>query len=329
MKCKINFSSLSKFRSELMGIATLMIIICHANPYGVSMPAFLSSICSYGNFGVDIFLLVSGIGLSFSLSKVDLSNRHDISRWYCKRYLRILVPYIVISLAILPLKNYLANGDWFMMLYNLSTLSFWTHHQSAWYVALLIPLYLLSPLFYKLSNALIIKQIAVGGVILAILSQSLSMLHTSNDNEIWTNITFCLCRTTSFFMGMALTPLVKSEKKINVLYVLLCFLPAYFLCHKIASHETFQVLQTIPIVAILVWLLEKVSKDNYFKKIIAWFGMISLESYLFNVYLNAFTKQIGINSYLLVIISGIILSAIFHYLSEKLINKIKLIINLK
>ena len=43
-------------------------------------------------------------------------------------------------------------------------------------------------------------------------------------------------------MGMALTPLVKSEKKINVLYVLLCFLPAYFLCHKIASHDTFQVL---------------------------------------------------------------------------------------
>lgn len=163
MKYKINFSSLSKFRSELMGIATLMIIICHANAYGVSMPSVLSSICSYGNFGVDIFLLVSGIGLSFSLSKVDLRNRHDVSRWYCKRYLRILVPYIIISLSILPLKNYLANGDWLMMFYNLSTLSFWSHHQSAWYVALLIPLYLLSPLFYKLSNALIIKQIAVGG----------------------------------------------------------------------------------------------------------------------------------------------------------------------
>lgn len=115
------------------------------------------------------------------------------------------------------------------------------------------------------------------------------------------------------------------------MFCMYCFVSCQldFLCHKIASHDTFQVLQTIPIVAILVWLLEKVSKGNYFKKIIAWFGMISLESYLFNVYLNAFTKQIGLNSYLLVIISGIILSVIFHYLSEKLISKIKLIINLK
>lgn len=51
----INLFVLSKWRTELMGFATLCIIICHAVPFGIDMPYILSRILSFGNLGVEFF----------------------------------------------------------------------------------------------------------------------------------------------------------------------------------------------------------------------------------------------------------------------------------
>lgn len=53
--CSFNLGLFSQYRSELMGIATLLIIICHAPIYGVQMPQWLSILLSNGGLGVDIF----------------------------------------------------------------------------------------------------------------------------------------------------------------------------------------------------------------------------------------------------------------------------------
>ena len=46
--CSFNLGLFSQYRSELMGIATLLIIICHAPIYGVQMPQWLSIFLSNG-----------------------------------------------------------------------------------------------------------------------------------------------------------------------------------------------------------------------------------------------------------------------------------------
>ena len=75
----------SRFRSELMGIAAIMIIVCHMPANGVDMPAIASKIFQAGGVGCDIFLFLSGFGLSVSLSKYRfggdccLGIRRDIS----------------------------------------------------------------------------------------------------------------------------------------------------------------------------------------------------------------------------------------------------------
>ena len=321
---KISFSSLSKYRAQLMGVATLMIIMCHANPYGVQLPRVLSRIFSYGNIGVDIFLFVSGVGLTYSLDKVKFANFEELWQWYRRRYVRILLPYLLISLTILPLKTWLdTDGNWLRMLCDVTTLPFWTHHRSAWFVALLIPLYLLTPLFYRVIISKSIRKTIVGGGILIAISQVLSMYHPVGESDIWHNITFCLCRTTSFFAGMTLTPLVKSDKRVNVLYVLCSFLPLYGVCHKICPEHTFQILQALPILALISWIFEHMPKESYIYNLLAWFGTLSLESYLCNVYLCAFTKQMGIHSYILVVVAGITLSLIYQWLGAAIIHKIK------
>lgn len=51
-----NLSKISLLRSKLMGVGTLLIIICHAYGNNVKMPSILSKIVNNGQIGVDIFL---------------------------------------------------------------------------------------------------------------------------------------------------------------------------------------------------------------------------------------------------------------------------------
>ena len=66
-----NLEWISKYRTEIMGFAAILIILCHANVAGVVTPCLVRRLLGLGNVGVDIFLFVSGIGMYYSLSKVN------------------------------------------------------------------------------------------------------------------------------------------------------------------------------------------------------------------------------------------------------------------
>ena len=50
-----------------MGIATIMIIVCHIVGNEVLLPQCISKVLTLGNYGIDIFLFLSGLGLFYSL----------------------------------------------------------------------------------------------------------------------------------------------------------------------------------------------------------------------------------------------------------------------
>ena len=66
---KIDLELLSKYRTPLMGLSALLIIICHASTYHVEMPPVVRFLLSFGNVGVDIFLFLSGVGCCYSLNR--------------------------------------------------------------------------------------------------------------------------------------------------------------------------------------------------------------------------------------------------------------------
>ena len=59
---------LSKYRTQLMGLAMLLILIFHSS-IDLSHINIIRSLKDTGDVGVDIFLLLSGIGLYFSYTK--------------------------------------------------------------------------------------------------------------------------------------------------------------------------------------------------------------------------------------------------------------------
>ena len=78
-----------------MGIATIGIMMCHAPAYGINLPFQLNAILGLGQIGVMIFFFVSGIGLFFSIKNMEHDAR-GIMAWYRKRFVRLLVPYIIL-----------------------------------------------------------------------------------------------------------------------------------------------------------------------------------------------------------------------------------------
>lgn len=93
MQTKYLFKLLSKYRTALMGIAAIWILIFHewnrifdAIPVLGEMEHFIKRI---GFCGVDIFLLLSGMGLTFSIKKSK-----NIGVFYVKRLKRIVLPFV-------------------------------------------------------------------------------------------------------------------------------------------------------------------------------------------------------------------------------------------
>lgn len=86
---------ISKYRFELLGVATLMIIICHSSNFvnfgNSKMDFMIRKIVTYGNLGVPIFAFLSGWGIYYSLDK-----KTDLRDFYFRRFKRTILPYLCI-----------------------------------------------------------------------------------------------------------------------------------------------------------------------------------------------------------------------------------------
>ena len=110
---------LSKYRSQLMGVAIIWIMLFHS---GIDAPDnFVLRVIWYifvsfgGGCGVDLFFMLSGYGLVYSASK--LSSSREWIPWIGKRLKRIVPSYLIVAVMYYMLCDQLS---W----YNLLQLNF-------------------------------------------------------------------------------------------------------------------------------------------------------------------------------------------------------------
>lgn len=147
---KSYLSVICDYRSQLMGFAILWVMLFHSRIYfSRCLPYTFFRGIGYG--GVDIFMLVSGIGLYFSLHK-----NSDPAGFYKRRILRLFPSYIpalivwfACSYHIYPCGLYdgiraftgnLTMTGWLMNL----------NYQYNWYVQAILFFYLLTPIIYAM-----------------------------------------------------------------------------------------------------------------------------------------------------------------------------------
>lgn len=321
-----DLSSLSTYRTQLMGIATLMIIVCHAPASGVLMPSVLAKILDLGNLGVDIFLFLSGLGCYYTLSK----SVRTVS-YYKKRTYRLLIPYLTISLPFAIFYWAIGQNSILDCIYTITTLEFWLYHKGAWFVALMIPLYFISPLLYRAMNLGKVSWMYSIIIILILMVFSLFPLYNEANDSIVNNIQAAFSRVPSFILGMTIAPYCKDRKKINVLFaVALMLLFIILSAFHIKGTSTWWCI--IPILIMILTKCCSLAKNNKSAfSILTILGTISLESYLLNIYINSLLRflipnyihsSIFLGRYLeygIVVVFGIVLALLINNLTNKIL----------
>lgn len=134
----MDISLLSRYRQELMGLAMLMVVFHHLTiPQCGSVMDFLHS---NGGFGVDIFLLLSGMGLYYSTRK-----GLNLRTFLYIRLVRIFPLYILVVVSVALIKGQGVVD----ILYMASTLGYWLGKPCYdWFIPTIVVLYMLYPVFH-------------------------------------------------------------------------------------------------------------------------------------------------------------------------------------
>ena len=159
-----NLSALSKYRSELMGIAIIWIVLFHSNisaPDNFFLRALWYLFVSFGGgIGVDIFFILLGFGLFYSLQYVG--NEFVNRSWDVKRMKRILPSYLIVAIL-----YYILKGDF--SLYNLCQLNFLVNGiRDFWFIPAIVICYLLFPLFYLIGKRIGFRNMMIVSTLIVV-----------------------------------------------------------------------------------------------------------------------------------------------------------------
>lgn len=162
---------LSKYRSQLMGVAIIWIMLFHSGidaPDNFVLRAIWYIFVSFGGgSGVDLFFMLSGYGLVYSASK--LSSSREWIPWIGKRLKRIVPSYLIVAVMYYMLCDQLS---W----YNLLQLSFLLDGvRDFWFIPAIIICYLFFPLVFgsckkygfRICCTVYVLLVLLGSVVLA------------------------------------------------------------------------------------------------------------------------------------------------------------------
>ena len=331
---ELNFSSLSLYRNALYGVAALWIVLFH----GVILDKvdfsgglrFFGDTLKLGNIGVDIFVLLSGMGLFFAYSK-----KPKLAGFYYKRFLRIYLPYFLMGVPYLVYTCFVIDSRPWVFVTKVLTVNYWmgeTTPLKLWYVPVILVFYLIYPLIHKWIF-LREKNALLRMLLLAALSFALSYLLFRFSKDLYDRYDAALPRLTVFIIGCYFGKLVKEKRRIPVWAVIVSvavIAGAYPLYANTALHGLWRryygSLTGVALTIVLSQLfvdLSLLKLDRFF----AFFGAFSLEIYIATVIVRSlFTKSSFygghvFNNYL-IWMAGAVLAAYLISLLEKPLLKL-------
>lgn len=144
---------ISRYRSVLMGLASLWIYYFHVFPTSLieqfHRPTMIETYFhDLGFCGVDIFLVLSGFGLYYALSAHPVENLRDYGTFVCRRLSRIYRVFFPVTVVIALVDRWTV-GEFFGKLtgvYQLAT----NVYNYLWYVPCIVIFYLLVPGYFAL-----------------------------------------------------------------------------------------------------------------------------------------------------------------------------------
>ena len=202
----VELGKISKYRSELMGFAIIIVMLFHV-PLSRLDPFF--GLRRMGNLGVDIFFFLSGIGLWYSWAK-----QQDWRRFYLNRALRIYPAWLIVA------------GYFYISRFHGTTTAsyvdlagdiivnwdFWLHDElTFWYVPATMMLYLFAPPYMELVRRHpIYRWLVVLPLMWCIIVQYVAPVHQAVGH-----IEIFWSRVPIFFLGINFAEAVRQKREID------------------------------------------------------------------------------------------------------------------
>ena len=288
-----DYGLISKYKTVLMGVAIIFIMFCHldiAQVHNDVPKTFLARLLHTCTVGVDIFLLLSGVGLYYSYTK----HRLPYFAFEKKRVLRILPYYLLIAgvtylLYDVLMKHYGIGVFWRDYLF-----ISWFRRGSTryWYILAILVFYMLFPCIYRFIEK--DKHALLKGIVFCVcwwfVIETLSLR-----SETAERFRIALSRLPVFILGVGCGKLSFERKEVSK-PLLAVLLPLGYLALivllKIIPHPLYDYLYYpvrcllgISIIATVILAMEWMERtlpalNALLWAILSWFGGLTLELYL-------------------------------------------------
>lgn len=199
-------------RSLMMGVAMLMVMIRHHQSL-VDFGKTGNQIATYGQWGVDIFIFLSGYGIFHSLNKEDLSFL-SVRHFYQRRIGRIFPASLLFGWFLLLVSpEFIPHDALVLSMFGLDK----------WYIRTILLLYLVSPLLFLLVKSscrmlwaliVLIGSVAYG---VAMCRASFECLNPGEHFHLFMTVVVTILKFPAFMLGMLVYCFLRQERKISLM----------------------------------------------------------------------------------------------------------------
>ncbi len=327
---RLSFNIFSRYREMLMGLAIISILIFHytedCSLIGINYVGFIKYYKTYiGSSGVDIFLLLSGLGLYYSFSK-----NSDIKNFYIKRIKRVIVPYFLLAIPVYIWYDFVYLSDGIVaFLKNLFFVTLFTNNNILfWYIFFIIICYLIFPLIFKFihKNNSYVASFKISLIIIFLLG-GIYLIYKYYPG-IFNRYNIMLLRFIPFILGILLGKMSYRSTRIKYSFILfiLGIGMVVLIRYNLIYNRIFLFIFLLSIFFWIIYFLDFLkNKENIIVKSFSFFGRYSLEIYLVHVAIRKIIKAYGyptykVGYYLIFIVVSIIVSILFNLLIKKVLR---------
>jgi peptidoglycan/LPS O-acetylase OafA/YrhL len=157
---------------QLKGVAIIFVVFSHIGYFLVDDHRFLVPLSNYAGVGVDLFLILSGYGLTLSAIERPITRL----QFYKKRLLRLFVPILIAIFSFLSLDFLILNRVYPLPLVLKNLFGFFPSadlysdiNSPLWFITMLLFFYVIFPLFFFR------KQPVVSALALAVIAWVISL----------------------------------------------------------------------------------------------------------------------------------------------------------
>ena len=338
MEKELSIRQVLKHRDAIYGFCALWILFFHVYAWadqGVIYP--LTNFISCGNCGVDVFLFLSGLCLCLSFHKKERIHYKD---YYKKRAIRVLIPYLLISLPYWIWKSFVEYPEKSIsravirILADFSSVSFWLKGtQTTWFVFAIGVFYILFPWMYKCIRKS--KKTALFLFMIACLFGAASSVIpvVKNSSIVW-------ARLPVFILGIIAGAyydqiMIKGRKYTLAIIssfalVTICFfvysLRTMLNDYKVALWYSYGIIG-LAVIACLTVIFQKIGEKP--ERVFGFIGTLSLELYLVHIPLLHVLRYCGVLKtsgkwiYLIVLVSSFVLACVAKRLCNIMAGRLK------